>query len=118
MTAEQDDGCRREARLAEHQRKWLGRLQACEASGKSVTAYATEHGFPDRALYDAKKVLVRKGVLARTQQTRFQRLKTTAAVWIGGEWRVQLPSGVSVEFSGNVDAGSISTVRNTMARLG
>ena len=106
-----------EARLTEHQRKWLGRVQACEASGKSVTAYASEHGFPVRAMYDAKKVLVRKGVLPRTQQTRFQRVKTTA-VSIGGEWRVQLPSGVSVEFSGYVDAGSLSTVLNTVARLG
>lgn len=52
-----------EARLTEHQRKWLARVQACEASGMSVAAYAAEHGFPVRAMYDAKKVLVRIGVL-------------------------------------------------------
>ncbi len=60
--------------LTEHQRKWLGRLQACETSGKSFTAYAAEHGFPVRALYDAKKTLVNKGVWPRTQQKRFQRV--------------------------------------------
>ena len=38
----------------EHQRKWLARLQACEASGKSVSAYASEQGLPVRAMYDAK----------------------------------------------------------------
>ena len=52
-----------EARLTEHQRKWLARVQGCEVSGMSVTAYASKHGFPVRAMYDAKKVLVRIGVL-------------------------------------------------------
>jgi hypothetical protein len=105
------------ARLTEHQRKWLGRVQACAASGMSVAAYASEQGYPVRAMYDAKKVLVRKGVLPRTRRTRFQRVQTEA-VTVGGEWRIQLPNGVSVDFSGTVDAGSLSTVLNTVARLG
>jgi hypothetical protein len=102
--------------LTEHQRKWLGRLRACEASGKSFTEYAAEHGFPVRELYDAKKTLVNKGVLPRTQQKRFQRVQT-ATVSTDTKWRIQLPSGVSVEFSGNVDGGSLSTVLTTVARL-
>jgi hypothetical protein len=102
--------------LTEHQRKWLGRLQACEASGKSFTTYAAEHGFPVRALYDAKKTLVNKGVLPRTQRNRFQRVKT-ATVAADTKWRIQLPSGVSVEFSGAVDGGTLSTVLSTVARL-
>ena len=105
------------ARLTEHQRYWLERIQACEASRKSITAYAAEHGFAVRAMYDAKKVLVRKGVLPRTQRSRFQRVKT-AAVSVGGEWRIQLPNGILVEFSGTVDGGSLSMVLNTVARLG
>jgi len=56
----------------EHQRKWLRRLQACEASGKSFTPYASEQGFPVRAMYDAKKALVKKGVLPRTRQSRYK----------------------------------------------
>ncbi len=103
-------------RLTEHQRKWLQRVQACQASGMSVAAYASEHGFPVRAMYDAKKVLVRKGVLPRTQRNQFQRVQTEA-VSVGGEWRVQLPNGISVEFSGTVDGGSLSTVLGTAARL-
>ena len=105
-----------DARLTEHQRKWLGRVQACEASGKSVVAYATEHGFRVRAMYDAKKILVRKGVLPRTQRNPFQRVQTVA-VSVGGEWRIQLPNGVSVEFSGTVDGGSLSSVLSTVAHL-
>ncbi len=34
-----------EMRLTERQRYWLEHIRACEASGKSVTAYAAEHGF-------------------------------------------------------------------------
>ena len=105
------------ARLTEHQQCWLERVKACEASGKSVAAYASEQGFPVRAMYDAKKVLVRKGVLPRTRRSQFQRVQTEA-VTVGGEWRIQLPNGVSVDFSGIVDAGSLSAVLNTVARLG
>ena len=106
----------KERGLTARQRDWLKRIQACEASGKSVAAYATEQGLEVRAMYDAKKVLVKKGVLARTRGSRFQRVKTEA-VTAGSEWRIQLPNGVSVDFSGPVDAGSLSTVLNTVARL-
>jgi hypothetical protein len=102
--------------LTEHQRKWLGRLRACEAAGKSFTEYASEHGFPVRALYDAKKTLVNKGVLPRTQQKRFQRVQTET-VSADTKWRIQLPNGVSVEFCGAVDGGSLSSVLTTVARL-
>jgi len=102
--------------LTEHRRKWLGRLQACEASGKSFTVYASEHGFPIRALYDAKKTLVNKGVLPRTQQKRFQRVQT-ATVTADTQWRIRLRNGVMVELSGTVDGGSLSTVLHAVARL-
>ena len=87
------------------------------ASAKSVAEYAAEHGFHVGAMYAGKKALVRKGVLARTQHSQFQRVQTEA-VAVGGEWRIQLPNGVSVDFSGTVDAGSLSTVLNTVAGLG
>ena len=105
-----------ETRLTEHQRYWLERIQACEASGKSITAYASEHGFPVRAMYDAKKVLVRKGVLPRTQCAHFQRVQTEA-VTVGSEWHIELPNGAAVDFSGTVEAGTLSTILNTMAGL-
>ena len=107
----------KEQSLTEHQRYWLERIQACEASGLSITAYAAEQGFPVRTMYDVKKVLVRKGVLPRTRGRQFQRVETVA-VTVGGEWRIQLPNGVSVDFSGTVEAGSLSTVLTTVAGLG
>jgi len=106
----------KEQALTEHQRYWLEQIQACEAQGSSITAYAAEHGFPVRAMYDAKKVLVRKGVLPRTRGVRFQRAETTAVI-SDSEWHIRLPNGVSVDFSGTVEAGSLSTVLKTAAGL-
>ncbi len=106
-----------EKRLTERQRYWLEQIKACEASGKSVATYAADHGVEARAMYGAKKTLVRKGVLPRTRGVRFQRVQTTA-VTVDQKWRIQLPNGVSVEFSGSVDGGSLSTVLTTAAHLG
>ncbi len=106
-----------EMRLTDRQRYWLEQIKACEASGKSVAAYAAEHGIEARAMYGAKKVLVRKGVLLRTQGVRFQRVETTADS-SESKWHIRLPNGVSLDFSGTVDAGALSTVLNTVARLG
>ena len=105
-----------EMNLTERQQYWLEHILACEDSGKSVTTYAAEHGFHVGAMYAGKKMLVRKGVLPRTRRSRFQRVQT-AAVTGGLQWRIQLPNGVSVDFSGTVDAGSLSTVLTTAAHL-
>ena len=103
-------------KLTERQRYWLEHIQACEASGKGASAYAAEHGFRVGAMYAGKKMLVRKGALAGAQSSRFQRVQT-AAVTADQRWRIQLPNGVSVDFSGAVDAGPLSTVLNTAAHL-
>ena len=105
-----------EMKLTERQQYWLEHIQACEASGKGATAYAAEQGFRVGAMYAGKKILVRKGVLPGTQQSRFQRVQT--AVTVDNRWRIQLPNGVSVDFSGTVDAGTLSTVLTTAAHLG
>jgi hypothetical protein len=105
-----------EMRLTDRQRYWLEQIEACAASGKSVSAYAADQGFHAHAMYGAKKVLVRKGALPGARHGRFQRVQT-AAVTIDQKWRIQLPNGVSVDFSGTVDAGSLSTVLNTAAHL-
>ncbi len=105
-----------EMKLTERQRYWLEHIQACEVSGKGATAYAAEHGFRVGAMYAGKKMLVRKGALPGAQHSRFQRVQT-AAVTVDQKWRIQLANGVSVDFSGTVDAGSLSTVLKTAAHL-
>ena len=75
--------------LTDRQRYWLEHIQACEASGKSIAEYATEHGVNVRAMYSGKKILVNKGVLPATQPPRFQRVQvmeaTLSSQWFPGE---------------------------------
>ncbi len=104
------------AELTERQRYWLEKLQACESEGKSLSSYAADQGFHVGAIYAAKKTLIRKGVLPQTSGVRFQRAQVEA-VNVGSEWRIRFPNGVSVEFSGTADAGSLSTILSTVARL-
>jgi len=103
--------------LTERQHYWLEQIQACEAWGGTVAEYARAHGIAARAMYAGKKMLVNKGVLARTRRVRFQRAQVVDAVVVGSEWRVQLPNGVSVAFSGAVDAGMLTRVLNTAAAI-
>ena len=105
-----------EMKLTERQRYWLEHIQACEASGKGASVYAAEHGFRVGAMYAGKKMLVRKGALPAAQPSRFQRVQTSA-VTADQKGRSQLPNGVSVDFFGTVDAGSLSTVLYTAAHL-
>jgi hypothetical protein len=102
--------------LTERQRYWLEKLQACESEGKSLSSYAAEQGFHVGAIYAAKKTLIRKGVLAQTSGVRFQRVQTQV-MNVSKEWRIRFPNGVSVEFSGAADGGSLSTILSTVARL-
>lgn len=103
--------------LTERQRYWLEQVQACEASGGTVAEYAAAHGIAVQAMYAGKKMLVKKGVLARKRRARFQRAQVVDAVVVGSEWQIQLPNGVSVAFSGLVDAGILTTVLSTAAAV-
>ena len=105
-----------EMKLTERQQYWLEHIQACETSGKSVARYAEEHGFHVGAMYAGKKMLVRKGALRGAPLSRFQRLQTVPVTG-GLQWCIRLPNGVSVDFSGTVEAGALLTVLNTAADL-
>ncbi len=105
------------AELTERQRYWLEQIKACEALGMSASAYAAEQGFRVGGMYAGKKSLIKKGVLPQAQGARFQRVQPLA-ISVDNEWCIRLPNGVSVDFSGTVDAGSLSTVLNTVVGLG
>jgi hypothetical protein len=102
--------------LTERQRYWLEQIKACEASGMSASAYAAKQGFHVGGMYAGKKSLIKKGVLPSPAGTRFQRVQAEN-VSVDNEWRIRLRNGVSVEFSGTVDSGWLSTVLNTVAHL-
>lgn len=103
--------------LTERQRYWLHHVRACEASGMSISEYAADHGIKVHAMYAGKKKLVAKGVLPRAHPTRFQQVQVVDAVARGSEWRVQLPNGTSVAFSGSVDARTLTTVLSAAASV-
>jgi hypothetical protein len=105
------------AKLTAHQAASLERIRACEASGMSLSAYAAEQGLDVRSLYDARKVLKAKGLLSRGREpVRFQRAKV--AVEVGeSQWRIQLPNGAIIEWSGAVDGSRLSTVLSAVAKL-
>ena len=107
---------REEYTLTERQRYWLEQVQACEASGQKIAEYAKVQGLDAKAMYAGKKALVRKGVLPRTRAVQFQRARVVSTS-LGGEWRIELPNGVSVAFAGAVDASALSLVLNTAAAV-
>ncbi|MBL1261339.1 MAG: hypothetical protein COB33_012505 [Thiotrichaceae bacterium] len=102
-----------EISLTKRQRYWFTHLQACEASGKSIAAYAKEHGLKDKSMYASKKALISKGVLSSTR-ARFQRVQVDNPV-VANQWLIQLPNGVSVSFAGAVDERALAAVLNTAA---
>jgi hypothetical protein len=102
--------------LTERQNYWLKHVRACEASGKSIADYAVDHDINVKTMYAGKKMLVKKGILPRTHSNRFQRAQL-GSISANHDWRIQLPNGVSVAFSGAVEAQTLSTVLNTAARV-
>jgi hypothetical protein len=102
--------------LTERQGYWLEQIKACESEGKSLSSYAAEQGFHFGSIYAAKKTLIGKGVLAPVSGVGFHRVPT-AAVNANNKWCLQFPNGMSVEFSGPADTGSLSTVLTTVAGL-
>ncbi len=52
-----------------------------------------------------------------TRPNRFQRVQM-AGVPVASDWRIELANGVSVAFSGEVEAGALAMVLNTAAALG
>ena len=106
----------RETSLTEHQQRVLKHIRACEASGKRIIQYCAENGLSVRSMYDGRKVMVKKGILPRTHPGQFQRVKLSAPA-VSNDWRIQLPNGVSVAFSGAVDAGALKQVLTTVAQL-
>jgi hypothetical protein len=74
-----------------------------------MVEYAAARGLEAKTLYGWKKRLVSKGVLERRSTVgRFQRVRTAGDV--AGEWRIQLPNGVAVAFSGTVEGAALTAV--------
>ena len=108
-----------EEELTERQVYWLAHVRACDTTGQSTFAYAKAHGLQSRAMYKARQVLIEKGVWSNDKtarkHSRFQRAQVQKAA--AGSWQIQLPNGVTVSFSGDVNDKALSTVLKTAAAL-
>lgn len=90
--------------LTEKQTFWFEHLQACTASGLSMRAYAESRDLSISALYAWKKALQRKGVFANTppdESPLFRKAMLTD--YRAGHVRVQLPTGLVLEFDTSAD---------------
>ena len=103
-----------EEKLTQRQRYWLEHLRACEASGKTMRAYAVENEIDVDSFYGAKKRLVQQGVLAGSKEQGFVRAQL---VDHAGGCRVQFPNGIAVTFC-SLDVVSLSKLLSTLATLG
>jgi len=104
--------------LTERQRYWLEHIQSWNKSGMRMTEYAREQNFPVRALYDAKKSLVSKGVLPRSRASytaRFESVQIIEPLPLS-EWRITLPNNAVVEFSGVPDEQTLASVLKNAAQ--
>lgn len=104
--------------LTERQQYWLDHLRACDRSGQTTIDYAREHGISVRAMYSARKALVKKGTVSPLTSSRFQQVQLVPnRAPDGSQWQVQLPNGTAVMFNGSVDAPTPSLVLSTVAKL-
>ena len=104
--------------LTERQRYWLEHIQSWNESGMRMSEYARDQGFPVRAMYDAKKALVKKGVLPRSRASytaRFERVQIIESS-VESEWRIALPNGSVVEFTASFDEQVLGMVLKTAAQ--
>jgi len=102
--------------LTERQRYWLAHIQSWNKSGMRMSEYAQEQSFPVRAMYDAKKALVSKGILPRSRASYTARFESVQIVEPSplSEWRITFPNNAVVEFSGMPDEQIlVSVLKNT-----
>jgi hypothetical protein len=100
-----------EGRLSPTLRKGLAHIRSCEKSGETLKSYAERKGLSVRSLYDAKKKLRVRGIVAphgkppaapatsrRSQPPRFIEAVRRADAREGAvSWRVRFPSGELLE---------------------
>ncbi len=104
--------------LTDRQRYWLNHIQSWNESGMRMSEYARSQNFPVRAMYDAKKTLVKKGILPRSRishATRFEQVQIIESS-AQSEWRIGLPNGTIVEFSASFDENVLGSILKVAAQ--
>ncbi len=107
---------------SERERFWLKHQEAQRASGKDAKAYAASAGISVQALYQARKRLRARGLLApgraRREAPRFSKVAVAATPVVEApRFRIELPNGAVLEWSGAASVGPVADLLERMAQL-
>ena len=107
---------------SERERFWLRHHEAQVASGKDAKAYATSAGISVQALYQARRRLRARGLLApgraRIELPRFAKVAVRPSPEIEEpRFRIELRNGAVLEWSGAASVGPVADLVERMARL-
>ena len=108
---------------SERDRFWLRHHEAQGASGKDAKAYAASAGISVQALYQARKRLRAQGLLAPGRarpvtRARFSKVTVPTSPAIEDpRFRITLPNGAVLEWSGAASVGPVGDLVERMARL-
>lgn len=91
-----------ELTLSEAEQYWHDHIQACETSGKTISAYTAENNLRMWKFHNWKNRLIKKGLVFRSRRKyRFQ--KVSIAKGISGErenTKIHFPNGMVLEWNG------------------
>jgi hypothetical protein len=107
---------------SDRDRFWLRHHEAQRASGRSAKEYAASAEISVQALYQARKRLQRRGLLARGRApravARFAKVAVAPAPGVEEpRFRIELPNGAVLEWSGAASIGPVGDLVERMARL-
>ena len=102
--------------LTEKQRFWLEHVEACDASGQSMRAYAQACDLNTTAFYNWKSILRRKGVLGESpaEPRLFQKANVTEGRTLG-QCRLVLPAGLTLEFDSSAEPTWVAELVRALA---
>jgi hypothetical protein len=110
-----------EARLSSKQRFWLKHLQACEAGGETLKAYAKRKGLSVHGLYGARQRMRSAGIApvraSSEKRPSFAKVVVHEAPAEAGRCRVRLPNGAVMEWDVPLTVQSLELIFQAVARL-
>ena len=91
-----------ELTLSEAEQYWHDHIQACETSGKTISAYAAENNLKKWEFHNWKNRLIKKGLVFRSRRKyRFQKVSIAKGISEEREnIKIHFPNGMVLEWNG------------------
>ncbi len=101
---------KRQSKTTDRQQYWLNHIKAADASQGTLVAYAAAHDLKVKDLYQWKTTLSRRGLLpVKAAKRAFVPVATSPAA-PAASCSISLPNGVRLQFTGELDAASVSEI--------